>query len=59
VCTTFYVTFMEMIPYLLSGAATINQINELAKKNSIQIRSFYLNFPPETEGRVIVKNKTR
>ncbi len=59
VCTTFYVTFMEMIPYLLSGAATINQINELAKKNSIQIRSFYLNFAPETEGRVIVKNKTR
>jgi len=50
---------MEMIPYLLSGAATINQINELAKKNSIQIRSFYLNFAPETEGRVIVKNKTR
>jgi hypothetical protein len=59
VCTTFYVTFMEMIPYLLSGAATINQINELAKKNSIAVRSFYLNFAPETEGRVIVKNKTR
>jgi hypothetical protein len=59
VCTTFFVTFMDMIPYLLSGTATINQINKLAEKNSIQIRSFYMNFAPETEGRVIVKNRTR
>ena len=59
VCSTFYVTFMDIIPYLLSGAATINQINELSKKNSTQIRAFYLNFAPNTEGRVIVKNRTR
>ena len=59
VCSTFYVTFMDIIPYLLSGAATINQINELSKKNSTQIRAFYMNFAPNTEGRVIVKNKTR
>ena len=59
VCSTFYVTFMDIIPYLLSGAATINQINELSKKNSTQIRAFFLNFAPNTEGRVIVKNRTR
>jgi len=59
VCTTFYVTFMDMIPFLLDGVATINQINELAKKNSIQIRSFFLNFAPDTNSRIIVKNKTR
>jgi len=59
VCTTFYVTFMEMIPYLLNGVASINQITELANKNSTAIRQFFLNFAPENAGIVTSKIKTR
>jgi|FLMP01.1.fsa_nt_emb hypothetical protein len=59
VCTTFYVTFMDMIPYLLDGRMKINQIANFAKKNSTAIRAFFLNFAPETAGRMVVKNRTK
>ena len=59
VCSTFYVTFMDIIPFLLNGSANINQLSDTARINSTPIRSFFLNFAPNTEGRVIVKNKTR
>ena len=59
VCTTFYVTFMDMIPYLLDGVANINQITEIANKNSTAIRQFFLNFAPENAGIVTTKIKTR
>jgi hypothetical protein len=59
VCTTFYVTFMDIIPYLLNGSANINQLSDIARINSTQIRAFFLNFAPNTEGRVTVKNRTR
>jgi hypothetical protein len=55
-CSTYYVTFMDMIPYLLSGQANINQINQLAAMNSTAIRQFYLNFAPQNVGRVVAKN---
>jgi len=59
VCSTFYVTFMDIIPFLLNGSANINQLSDTARINSTPMRSFFLNFAPNTEGRVIVKNKTR
>jgi hypothetical protein len=59
VCTTFYVTFMDMIPYLLNGVASINQITEIANKNSTAIRQFFLNFAPENAGIITTKIKTR
>ena len=59
VCSTFYVTFMDIIPYLRSGDATINQINELSKKDSTRRRTFFRNYGHNTEGRVIVKNRAR
>jgi hypothetical protein len=59
VCSTFYVTFMDIIPYLLNGSANINQLSDIARINSTQIRAFFLNFAPNTEGRVTVKNRTR
>ena len=59
VCSTFYVTFMDIIPFLLNGSANINQLSDTARINGTPMRSFFLNFAPNTEGRVIVKNKTR
>ncbi len=59
VCSTFYITFMDIIPFLLNGSANINQLSDIARINGTSMRSFFLNFAPNTEGRVIVKNKTR
>ena len=59
VCTTFYVTFMDMIPYLLSGQGNINQITELAAMNITAMRKFYLNFAPQNVGRIVTKNVTQ
>lgn len=59
VCTTFYVTFMDMIPYLLNGAINISYMSEASKRNSTQMRQFFLNFAPENAGIVTAKNKTR
>ena len=56
VCSTFYVTFMDIIPFLLNGSANINQLSDTARINGTQMRSFFLNFAPNTEGRVIAKN---
>lgn len=55
-CSTYYVTFMDMIPYLLSGQANINQIERLATMNSTAIRQFYLDFAPQNVGRIVAKN---
>lgn len=55
-CSTYYVTFMEMIPYLLSGQANINQIERLAAMNGTAIRQFYLDFAPQNVGRIVAKN---
>jgi hypothetical protein len=55
-CSTYYVTFMDMIPYLLSGQANIDQIERLATMNSTAIRQFYLDFAPQNVGRIIAKN---
>lgn len=55
-CSTYYVTFMDMIPYLLSGQANINQIERLAAMNSTAIRQFYLNFAPQNVGKIVTKN---
>ena len=59
VCSTFYVTFMDMMPFLLDGKANLNQISQLAKKNSTAIRQFFLNFAPENAGIVTTKIKTK
>ena len=59
VCSTFYITFMDIIPFLLNGSANINQLSDIARINGTSMRSFFMNFAPNTEGRVIVKNKTR
>jgi len=56
VCSTFYVTFMDIIPFLLNGSANINQLSDTARINGTQMRAFFLNFAPNTEGRVIAKN---
>ena len=58
VCTTFYVTFMDYIRALIAGE-NINGITRFAERNSIERRKFFLDFPPEIQGLVIVKNKTR
>ena len=55
-CSTYYVTFMEMIPYLLSGRANINHIERLSVMNGTAIRQFYLDFAPQNVGRIITKN---
>ena len=55
-CTTYYVTFMDMIPYLLSGTANINQITQLAGMNSTAIRQFFLNFPRTSTTRIVARN---
>jgi len=55
-CSTFYVTFMDMIPYLLSGAANINQMNQLAGMNSTAVRQFFLNFPRISTSRIVARN---
>lgn len=55
-CSTYYVTFMNMIPYLLSGRGTMNDMEQFASMNSTQLRQFYLNFAPENAGRVIARN---
>lgn len=59
VCTTFYVTFMDMIPFLLDKSININYMSEAAKRNSTQMRQFFLNFAPENAGIITAKNKTR
>ena len=59
VCTTFYVTFMDMIPFLLNSTINISYMSEAAKKNSTQMRQFFLNFAPENAGIITAKNKTR
>ena len=59
VCTTFYVTFMDMIPLLLNSTINISYMSEAAKKNSTQMRQFFLNFAPENAGIITAKNKTR
>ena len=59
VCTTFYVTFMDMIPLLLSSTINISYMSEAAKRNSTQMRQFFLNFAPENAGIITAKNKTR
>lgn len=59
VCTTFYVTFMDMIPFLLDKSININYMSEAAKRNSTQMRQFFLNFAPENAGIITTKNKTR
>jgi len=40
VCSTFYVTFMDIIPFLLNGSANINQLSDTARINSTPIRLF-------------------
>lgn len=55
-CSTYYVTFMDMIPYLLSGVANINQINQLAGINSTAVRQFFLNFPRTSTTRIVARN---
>jgi hypothetical protein len=55
-CSTYYITFMDMIPYLIAGVANINQIERFVTMNSTQIRQFYLNFAPQNVGRIVVKN---
>ena len=58
VCTTFYVTFMDYIRALIAGE-NINGITRFAAQNSTERRKFFLNFPPNVQGLVVVKNKTR
>ena len=58
VCTTFYVTFMDYIRALVAGR-NINGITDYAAMNTIAKRKFFLDFPPNVQGLVIVKNKTR
>ena len=58
VCTTFYVTFMDYIRALIAGQ-NINGITRFAEQDSIERRKFFLNFPPNIQGLVIVKNRTR
>ena len=58
VCTTFYVTFMEYIRALIAGR-NINGITEYAALDSIERRKFFLDFPPNIQGLVIAKNRTR
>lgn len=58
VCTTFYVTFMDYIRALVAGE-NINGITRFAAQNSTERRKFFLNFPPNVQGLVVVKNKSR
>ena len=58
VCTTFYVTFMDYIRALVAGR-NINGITDYAAMNNIAKRKFFLDFPPNVQGLVIAKNKTR
>ena len=58
-CTTFYVTFMDMIPHLLSGQGNINQVAGFIYKNITAIRQFYLNFAPPNVGRIVTRNVTQ
>ncbi len=52
-CTTYYLTFMDIIPYLLTGQANLKNIPQIA---DTALRQFYLNFAPDPPGRAIVKN---
>ena len=58
VCTTFYVTFMDYIQALIAGE-NINGITSFAAQDSIERRKYFLDFPPNIQGLVTVKNKTR
>ena len=58
VCTTFYVTFMDYIRALIAGE-NINGITRFAAQDSIERRKYFLDFPPNIQGLVTVKNKTR
>ena len=58
VCTTFYVTFMDYIRALVAGE-NINGITRFAAQDSIERRKFFLDFPPNIQGLVIAKNRTR
>ena len=58
VCTTFYVTFMDYIQALVAGE-NINGITRFAAQNSTVRRKLFLDFPPNIQGLVTVKNKTR
>jgi len=40
VCSTFYVTFMDIIPFLLNGSANINQLSDTARINGTPMRLF-------------------
>ena len=58
-CTTFYVTFMDMIPHLLSGQGNINHVAGFIYKNTTAIRQFYINFAPPNVGIIVTKNVTQ
>ncbi len=55
-CTTFYVTFMDIIPHLLAGTVNLKNVERFAGKNSIAVRKFYLDFAPETPGLIVARN---